>query len=182
MTWKATAKPRGCRGAGSGVPTAGERAVVGDLPQVDPPRAPDSFLSWAFFPRPLRPRPSPDQTAADQQPAPGENREQGKVNPAEVSQPPQTNGDVAQQQRRQQPRRRRQRNSESSTSKVGGRCSGATRTSPRCSAQPAASVSAFSERCRKVCVGSRNPASDLQTERSQTHVQQLKVSQGVALA
>lgn len=80
------------------------------------------------FSRPLRPRPSPDQTTNDQQPAPGENPEQGQVNLAEISQPPQTNGEVAegqkqqqqQQQQRRQPRRRRQRNSESSTSKVRG--------------------------------------------------------------
>lgn len=63
MTWKATAKPRGCRGAGSGVPTAGERAAVGDLSQVDPPHAPDSSCPGLFPDRcvhvPLLIRPPP---------------------------------------------------------------------------------------------------------------------------
>lgn len=89
--------------------------------------------------RPLRPRPSPDQTASDQQPAPGENPEPGEVNLAEISQPPQTNGELAegpkQQQQRRQPRRRRQRNSESSTSKVGG-CYVKVMKSPHCTGQP----------------------------------------------
>lgn len=98
------------------------------------------------FPRPLHPRPSPDQTASDQQPAPGQNPEQGKVNPAEISQPPQTNGEVAEgqkQQQRRQPRRRRQRNSESSTSKVRGCSIKAMQRSPHCTAQPVIFVFGF---------------------------------------
>lgn len=166
-TRKVTAKHRGRRGADSGVPTAGEGAVftasfrcVGlALILVT------SCLRGVF--RPFRPRPSPDQTANDQPPAPGETPEQGEVNPAEMSQPPQTNGEVTegqkQQQQRRQPRRRRQRNSESSTSKVRGCSIKVMQKSPRCTAPPAILIFGFSERHRKVCLRSRYPASNLQT-------------------
>lgn len=167
MKWKATARCRGRRDADSGAPTAGEWAVFTTHSRCIGLALVLTTSSVPGFSRPLRPRPTPDQTANDGQPAAGEKPEQGEVNPAEISQPPQTNGDVAEgqkQQQRRQPRRRRQRNSESSTSKVCGRSDAAVSSLHR----PTCPLFYFwfSERHRKVCVRSRYPASNVQTRRS----------------
>ncbi|KAM4714142.1 Y-box-binding protein 2-A-like [Anableps anableps] len=78
---------------------------------------------WRPYRRPFRPRPSPDQSMADQKPpAPEEGKEQqAEVKQAESPEGAQTNGEMAAEGQGQKPRRlsrrRRQRNSESSISK-----------------------------------------------------------------
>ncbi|XP_054456954.1 LOW QUALITY PROTEIN: Y-box-binding protein 2-A-like [Anoplopoma fimbria] len=95
---------------------AGEQkngVAEGDQAQRQPQRR-----FWRPYRRPLRPRPTPDQAADDQQAAPEEIQEQGEGKQTEASEGPQTNGEAAEGQKQQrQFRRRRQRNSESSTSK-----------------------------------------------------------------